>query len=209
MRKDQIIEATLNLIANEGYRSLKLKKIANWAGIAHSSLFYHFKSKDELLNVALQNIGQLLINNVEEAKNKHEEATKCLQFLIKQHVEMFRGNLSRFLVFFFDSLYFGNPSQKVTVKILITKYLNKIEEIIRQGQKNHSIRSDACPKTLSLMIFGMILPATPLSNTAKDKYNSANNVELFFRKSFHTYHRCKNVKLNQISGLEMKGNEHG
>jgi AcrR family transcriptional regulator len=185
-KKNQIIEGTFNLIADEGFRSLNMAKIAKRVGMAQSSIFYHFKNKDELLNAVLQKIGLLLIDNVEKAKDAHEEASNCLHFLIMRNIDIFRANLSGLIVFFFDSLYYGNPIQKATVQEHITNYLKKVEEIIRQGQTNQTVRSDACPRTLSLIFFGMTLPPTPLSHAASDNYNGSDNVDniwFFFRRS--------------------------
>ena len=53
MREDAILEATHKLLAEKGAQAMTMDDLANRVGIAKGSLYQHFKSKEELLSVAL------------------------------------------------------------------------------------------------------------------------------------------------------------
>lgn len=51
-RRAQLIEVTIELVADEGYRGASLARIAERAGISKAAVLYHFASKDALVHAA-------------------------------------------------------------------------------------------------------------------------------------------------------------
>ncbi len=49
-KRDQILEAALELLAAQGFRGTSTAEIARHAGVATGTLFHHFKTKEELIN---------------------------------------------------------------------------------------------------------------------------------------------------------------
>ena len=56
LSKKRILETTMNLLQAEDYQTVSLDRIAKKAGIAKSSILWHFGSKDLLVTEALQTI---------------------------------------------------------------------------------------------------------------------------------------------------------
>ena len=54
--KEKIIEATLAIIANEGFQNITIRKIATMAGVNVGAVNYHFGSKEKVLNEALEHV---------------------------------------------------------------------------------------------------------------------------------------------------------
>jgi AcrR family transcriptional regulator len=52
-RRDQILSATIRLVARNGGRGASLAQIAREAGVTQQGLLHYFATKDELLNAAL------------------------------------------------------------------------------------------------------------------------------------------------------------
>lgn len=48
-RRKQIVAATIDVIADEGFRAASVARIAERAGVSKSLVLYHFTTKDELL----------------------------------------------------------------------------------------------------------------------------------------------------------------
>src|SRR6266542_4643855 len=55
-RREQIIEATINAVAEEGYAGASLAKLAARARISKSIISYHFAGKDELIEETVKQI---------------------------------------------------------------------------------------------------------------------------------------------------------
>lgn len=53
MREDAILAAANRLLAEKGYQGMTMDDVANRVGIAKGSVYQHFKSKEELIGVAL------------------------------------------------------------------------------------------------------------------------------------------------------------
>ena len=177
VRQEQIAEAALSLIAEEGIDSLNMAKIGDRVGIVPSALYRHFKSKEDVLDEVFQLIGKKLLTNVAAAEKAHDDCIERLHFLILRHAEMIAANRAIPHVVFSNSLHAGHSERKAMVNKIITGYIEKIEEIIRQGRKNNKIRQDADPKTLSVLFLGIILPAVVLWDVSEGKYDLENHVK--------------------------------
>ncbi|OXM71391.1 MULTISPECIES: TetR/AcrR family transcriptional regulator [Amycolatopsis] len=55
-RREQIIECTIDLISSKGYRGTSLSAIAEAAGISKAAVLYHFSSKENLAQAALEQV---------------------------------------------------------------------------------------------------------------------------------------------------------
>ncbi|WP_147915410.1 TetR/AcrR family transcriptional regulator [Ruania zhangjianzhongii] len=53
-RRAQLIEVTIELVADDGYRGASLARIAERAGLSKAAVLYHFASKDALVQAAHQ-----------------------------------------------------------------------------------------------------------------------------------------------------------
>ncbi|UKY54336.1 TetR/AcrR family transcriptional regulator [Streptomyces inhibens] len=55
-RRQQLIEATIDLISTRGYPATSLSAIAERAGLSKAAVLYHFSSKDNLTRAALEQV---------------------------------------------------------------------------------------------------------------------------------------------------------
>lgn len=56
-RKEEIMEAALNLFSENGYEATSISQIADAVGIKKASLYFHFESKQDILDSIIQMIG--------------------------------------------------------------------------------------------------------------------------------------------------------
>lgn len=61
-RKEQIVNATLSLIAEDGLSNATINKIAHNVGISEPAIYRHFKNRKEILLATLDNISIQLIS---------------------------------------------------------------------------------------------------------------------------------------------------
>ncbi|MFJ6787815.1 TetR/AcrR family transcriptional regulator [Streptomyces angustmyceticus] len=55
-RRQQLIDATVDLISTRGYPATSLSAIAERAGVSKAAVLYHFSSKDNLTRAALEQV---------------------------------------------------------------------------------------------------------------------------------------------------------
>lgn len=70
---EKIKEATLNLLAEDGYDSISMRKIAKEAGVALGQLTYYYKTKDSLIVLVVKEVLEIFYAEVEEKVNKSED----------------------------------------------------------------------------------------------------------------------------------------
>lgn len=93
--KDKIIYAAIDLFSSNGYSAVSVRDITRAAGIKESSLYNHFKSKDELLEV----IFNMFMESVGKTSFREEEIDELLpglepEVFLQHHVLHFREKLT-------------------------------------------------------------------------------------------------------------------
>ena len=85
-RKDEILNAAEKLFATKGFDNTSTGDILEAVGIARGTLYYHFKSKEEILDGVIERITNRLMQDAREiARNKElpvlERLTKSIMSL--------------------------------------------------------------------------------------------------------------------------------
>jgi TetR/AcrR family transcriptional regulator len=63
-RRAQLIDVTIELVADRGYAAASLGRIAESAGITKAGVLYHFPSKQALVEAAYQHVLSALVETV-------------------------------------------------------------------------------------------------------------------------------------------------
>lgn len=171
IRQEQIVQAALELIGEQGLSALSIAAIAERVGIVPSALYRHFKSKDEVLDAVLELLRSRLLANVALVRQQTPEALQRLRRLLMRHVQMLSENRAVPQVVFSDAIYTGHPERKAKVAQMITAYLVRIQEILEEGKQEGTIRQDIVPSTAAVMFLGMILPAAVLWNISEGRFD--------------------------------------
>ena len=177
IRQEQITEAALQIISVDGINALSIARIAESVGIVPSAVYRHFNSKEDVLDNVLQHIGIRLQKNVAEAKKESKESLECLKSIMMRHVKMAEENRAIPHVVFSDMFYAGNPDRKAMLNSVITGYLQQIQKIVKQGQKEEKIHKDTDPETASVLFLGAIMPAVVLWNVSEGKFDIEGHVK--------------------------------
>ena len=77
-KRAKLIETAIETIGRYGIKKTTLEDIAKTAGMATTSMYYYFPSKNELLRVALSSIGDALLAEVEVVVNSSSPPEKKL-----------------------------------------------------------------------------------------------------------------------------------
>ncbi len=117
--KNTILEHALNIVGEEGYRSISMRKIGKSCNFSHAKIYYYFANKDEILLSLVDNGFSILKNKVVE---ECEKETNPKQKLITYLTEIYNFGIKKANYF---NLMFGIEVPKYSD--LLSK--GKIEEI--------------------------------------------------------------------------------
>jgi AcrR family transcriptional regulator len=159
VRREQIAEAALGLVASHGLRRLSIAAVARRVGLVPSGIYRHFKNKDELIDAVLQRVQERLLANVEAARQQSDDPLERLKDVLMRHIRFIREGRAVPRIVFSDDVHAGNPQRRERVLAIFTGYKQQVADIIRQGQSQGRIRPDVDAETLAIMLFGIVVPA--------------------------------------------------
>jgi AcrR family transcriptional regulator len=190
-RQEQITQAALDLINDQGVSGLNIAGIARRVGIVPSALYRHFASKDAVLDAVLDLIRKRLLENVTHVRRNTPVPLKQLKLLFARHIAMLSENRAIPHVVFSDAVYNGQPDRKAKVAQIITTYLKEIETIIESGRQDGTIQKEMVPATAAVMFLGMIMPAAVLWNVSEGNFDMAAHINT----AWPTYERSIAVQI--------------
>jgi AcrR family transcriptional regulator len=163
--KDKIIEAALPIFMKKGYKGATMREIAASMGIKAGSLYYHIRSKGEIL----ENIHDVLINGLLE---KSERIVADDKISNKKKFELFVEDLLRVMaelrpyatVFFRDYRYLSRYYFKKT-NLKRKRYQEFLRQIVENGIDGGEFRR-VDPAVGTIGIFGMFMWAHTWINTS-------------------------------------------
>ncbi len=86
--KERIIQVAIDMIAEEGFQNITIRKIAARASVNVAAVNYHFGSKDALINEALRHVTDQLKNTFEDFKTGNEDEETKLSTFIKNYLDI-------------------------------------------------------------------------------------------------------------------------
>ena len=161
IRREQIAEAALSLVASGGLRRLSVAAVARRVGLVPSGIYRHFKNKDEILDAVLDRVERRLLANVKASRDEHADPVDCLKDVLMRHIRFLREGkvISVPRMIFSDDVHGDNPERKRRVLGVLSKYTGEVAEIVRLGQSQGRIRPELDAQTVAMMLFGIIVPA--------------------------------------------------
>lgn len=151
----QIIEAAVKVIAENGYHASQVSKIAKEAGVADGTIYLYFKNKEDLLiSIFEDKMGQF-IKEIAEETSKEINADEKLKKLIEMHFEQLENHYSLAIVTQLE-LRQSNHTLRRQINQVLKSYLKVIDGIIDEGKEEGSFRNDIQTKLLRQMIFGTL-----------------------------------------------------
>ncbi len=92
-RRDQLLEAAARLFASRGYEGTSIRHIADAVGMLPGSIYYHFKSKEELLiAVHEQGVNQVKVAVERAIAEADRESWAQLTAAAEAHLEALLGD---------------------------------------------------------------------------------------------------------------------
>lgn len=159
IRREQIAEAALSLVADQGLRRLSVAAVARRVGLVPSGIYRHFKSKNEILDAVFERIEARLLANVAAARKENADPLDCLKDVLMRHIRFIREGRAIPRMIFSDDVHAGNPKRRQRVLQIFGRYTGEVREIVRLGQSQGRIRPELDAQTVAMMVFGIVVPA--------------------------------------------------
>jgi AcrR family transcriptional regulator len=153
-RTQQIIDAAARVFRQKGYDGATLRDIAKEAGLLPGSLYYHIRSKEELLRLIVEQPIQDLHAHLEAIVGSEASPAEKLAQAIAAHLRAFETHYPCLFV------HLHNLLQVDTMRPRMQKRAKRYEEfwqqILSQGVKTGEFPPEIDVKVVSFAILGML-----------------------------------------------------
>ena len=157
-RKQQIIEAASQLIAQKGFEGLRTREIAEIVGVSHATIHYHFKDKETLIEAVVQSMTEkiyqsdtkLLVSQTATVREKLETYFRNNLLQRQRHPE-------RFVVM--GELTMRANRDPVIARILAKIHIDwyaRMRAVIEDGVQSGDFRPDLDTQNLAVMLITLL-----------------------------------------------------
>lgn len=176
VRREQIVEGALRVVAREGPAALSVAAVAAEVGLTPSGLYRHFAGLDEVLDGALGLLRERLLANVEAARLEAASPLDALRGVLLRHLRLVRDSPGVPRLVFSDEVVGGSPERRGRMLALIRTYQARIAALLAEARRAGLVRREVDPEAAALLFLGLIQPAAllaQLSGGALDPLASA------------------------------------
>jgi AcrR family transcriptional regulator len=159
-KKHAILQAATALFSIKGFKDASMMEVADMVGVAGATIFYHFKSKEDLFLSILADVKRSILEEFDRYFNDNKFETG---------LEMVEGTVSFYLYVTgkmeaqFRILHRHYPYELAQVNPICRGHLEAIyecffdifEQALRRGQIDGSI-GDIQPRKTALLLFSMV-----------------------------------------------------
>jgi TetR/AcrR family transcriptional regulator, fatty acid metabolism regulator protein len=151
----RILEAAVEVIAENGFFNARVSDIAQRAGVADGTIYLYFKSKDQILMAAISNAFGAFLELARSEVKSISEPREQLRRLALLHLTSLGSNRNLAIVFQTElrqsARFLAQFSQHQ-----LKQYFDLIREVVRAGQTTGAFRRDLSDKIVANCFFGSL-----------------------------------------------------
>ncbi len=136
--KDKILDATLNIISTEGFQNVTIRKIAQAANVNVAAVNYHFGSKNNTINKALEYLMLQAKEIFQYLLNDNEDPKVSLKIFVDQYSKNLAKYPDQINNLIYQSIYEKNPTRNTFQEYLKTEGICLIKNSIQKVCPNDS-----------------------------------------------------------------------
>lgn len=152
---DRIKKRALDLFVTNGYHATTVDMIGTRAKLTKGAIYFHFESKEAILSRLLDDAEAIVVEPLvsQTAKGKISALDKLVSFL-HQQANIALSHPQHLLLLILMSIEFCGTETEIEVRVrsIYIRFYRYVENFIRQGQKEGTIRSDVNSRELTAVV---------------------------------------------------------
>lgn len=153
-RKAEIIEKATDLFYRHGFVKASVRDIVKAVGITNSTVYIHFKNKDEILYYIIEDIGSALLKEIRAGIEAHDDPVECLREMVFRQVCLMKGKKKEIKIYMEEQYQLPTVLRKRALKQhrqIYNLYYNMICQIKEKG-----LIRDVDETVMTFAIFAMM-----------------------------------------------------
>ena len=160
-RRKEIVQATMDLTAEQGIKKVTTQAIADRIGIAQPTIFRHFKTRDAIFSAVIGWIAENLFKAISSGLNPNAQPDEQLRKLIQLQLTFINKHKAIPKVLFSDLLHLESPKLKSALQEVMNRYITRVTQLLQQGKECDVFREDLdvdqTARYIAALIQGIVL----------------------------------------------------
>jgi TetR/AcrR family hemagglutinin/protease transcriptional regulator len=152
-RRAQLLEVALHVFAGSGLGQARHAEIAAEAGVAVSTVFLYFPTREALVAAVLDDVERLYLDLLDRTLRQQTSARAALEAMAEVFLASLETNLLHALVWLDWSTSFRAEYWHRFLRFM-ERVLKRVEDTIRRGQREGSIEAGRDPNASARLFVG-------------------------------------------------------
>lgn len=157
IRQEQIKQAVIDIISDNGIKNLSIKNLAERIGMSEGSIFRHFKSKNDIIISIFNDIQDNFISELRKTARSNEEPSIRLNNYLSATVKYHTENKGINMLLFSEASYKNDPELKKRLQQIFHDQKQFVKEIISDGISTGIWDENVVIENVALMYMGIPL----------------------------------------------------
>jgi TetR/AcrR family transcriptional regulator, fatty acid metabolism regulator protein len=156
--KETVLRESTKLFLANGFRGTSVKEITEAAGIGRGTLYWYFKSKDEILECIFREWEHKYVDGLMEIVGKCEgNFVAKYKAFTKYATEFARDDRDLALASntLLNEIVGSNTEAEKVVKAIYEKYRRFVEGMIEDGKRDGSVKKEADPAVYAYVVMAI------------------------------------------------------
>lgn len=151
----RILDAAIEVIAENGYFNSPVSAIAARAGVADGTIYLYFKSKDDVLRTAIDATFDRFHEHLSEKFLTMTDPREQLEYIARVHLQSSTQDRNMAILMQTEMRQSANFIAEFSHKHLV-RYIQVVREVVRRGQDEGVFRRDVSAGLVAHCMFGAI-----------------------------------------------------
>lgn len=134
--KQEILDKAVDLFYEYGFVKASVRDIVRTVGVTNSTIYVHFKNKDEILYTIIQDIGSIVLEELHKAIANNDDPVKCLKEMIFRQTCLIKEKRKELKIYIEEQYQLPKALSSEAVKQqrqIHDLYYNKFCELEKKG----------------------------------------------------------------------------
>jgi TetR/AcrR family fatty acid metabolism transcriptional regulator len=154
-KRQRILRAAIDVFASKGYFAARMTDIAEAAQVADGTLYLYFEGKEHLLMSIFDSVLGRFIERLDEEIERIEDPIEKLSIMIRLHLETLGRDHALAHVLQIETRH-SRRFMSLFTRGKLGEYLNRVRDIIIEGQESGVFRGDISPGLATNLVFGAV-----------------------------------------------------
>jgi len=141
-RKQQIVQAAISIMAEQGIPGTTTRRIAEKVGVSEPALYKYFPGKKELLLEALEEVGNRFVNTLTDAIDEEDSVPDRIYAMSNALYEFVMDHPEESMLLFETITAARDPEIRAALSDKLIQYTGLLSGMFEAGKREGTVRKD-------------------------------------------------------------------